>query len=88
MCPPCKVRTVGTFVWRCGYAASAFCDSLRNCAWALPATCGAAEDGGAALGKLGSELCPPCRVRTVGTFVYGGAAGDGAARDGLKYLTF
>ena len=23
------------------------------------------------LEKLGSGLCPPCRVRTVGTFVYG-----------------
>ena len=34
-----------------------------------------------------SELCPPCKVRTVGTFVYGGLP-DGVARDGLKYLTF
>lgn len=40
------------------------------------------------LEKLGSRLCPPCKVRTVGTFVYGGAVGGGAARDGLKYLTF
>ena len=55
---------------RCGYAASAFCDSLRNCAWALPATCRATENGAAALGKMRSRPCPPCRVRTVGTFVW------------------
>ena len=39
------------------------------------------------LEKLGSRLCPPCKVRTVGTFVYG-VRPDGVARDGLKYLTF
>ena len=67
----------------CGYAASAFCDSLRNCAWALPAICeGCLGWRVHARKRPVSELCPPCKVRTVGT-VWGGAA-----RDGLKYLTF
>ena len=60
---------------RCGYAASAFCDSLRNCAWALPAACGGCRGRRGYVRKRPvSELCPPCKVRTVGTFVWEGAA--------------
>lgn len=33
------------------------------------------------LEKQVSELCPPCKVRTVGTFVYGGL--PGAVRRGM-----
>ena len=58
LCPPCKVRTVGTFVWRCGYAASAFCDSLRNCAWALPAACGGCRGRRCHARKTGKRAVP------------------------------
>ena len=88
LCPPCKVRTVGTFVWGLHNLAGV----IGGFAWlgrmAFGGRRGAAESS--------SELCVPhpmeapdrWRLDLIRCFWCLPLLGGGAARDGLKYLTF